>query len=58
MISDSPTGETVAVVGSGLIGASWTAFFLAHGVTVRAWDPNPEALRTLRGRVRVAMLTC
>ena len=55
MISKSPTIETVAVVGSGLIGASWAAFFLAHGMTVRAWDPNPEALRTLRGRVRVAM---
>jgi carnitine 3-dehydrogenase len=55
MISSSPTCETVAVVGSGLIGASWIALFLAHGMTVRAWDPNPEALQTLRARVRVAM---
>jgi carnitine 3-dehydrogenase len=55
MISSSPTSETVAVVGSGLIGASWAALFLAHGMTVRAWDPNPEALRTLRARVRVAV---
>jgi len=47
--------ETVAVVGSGLIGASWAALFLAHGMTVRAWDPNPEALETLRGRVRLAV---
>ena len=55
MISSSPTSETVAVVGSGLIGASWAALFLAHGMTVRAWDQNPEALRTLRARVRVAV---
>ena len=55
MISSSPTNETVAVVGSGLIGASWAALFLAHGMTVRAWDPNPEALQTLRARVRVAV---
>jgi carnitine 3-dehydrogenase len=55
MITSSPTSETVAVVGSGLIGASWAALFLAHGMTVRAWDPNPEALRTLRARVRAAV---
>jgi carnitine 3-dehydrogenase len=55
MISSSPTSETVAVVGSGLIGASWIALFLAQGMTVHAWDPNPEALQTLRARVRVAM---
>jgi hypothetical protein len=55
MISSSPSSETVAVVGSGLVGASWIALFLAHGMTVHAWDPNPEALQTLRARVRVAV---
>jgi carnitine 3-dehydrogenase len=54
MVSNSPPNETVAIVGSGLIGASWSALFLAHGMTVQAWDPNPEALKTLRARVRVA----
>jgi ketoreductase RED1 len=26
--------STVAVIGAGVIGASWTAVFLAHGLTV------------------------
>jgi 3-hydroxyacyl-CoA dehydrogenase len=33
----------IAVVGGGLIGASWTALFLAHGHNVIAWDPNEVA---------------
>jgi carnitine 3-dehydrogenase len=53
--SNGQPPETVAVVGSGLIGASWTALFLAHGVDVRAWDPNLETLRTLHSRVRSPM---
>ena len=35
--------RTVAVLGTGTIGASWTALFLAHGLHVRAWDPAPDA---------------
>jgi 3-hydroxyacyl-CoA dehydrogenase len=37
-----PEGEmprSVAVIGTGLIGAGWAALFLARGLTVRAWDP-------------------
>jgi 3-hydroxyacyl-CoA dehydrogenase len=30
----------MAVLGCGLIGASWTALFLAHGHDVAAWDPD------------------
>ncbi len=33
------TNETVAIIGAGTIGASWTAYFLAHGSDVRVWDP-------------------
>jgi carnitine 3-dehydrogenase len=33
--------ETVAVVGTGLIGSSWAAYFLANGLAVRAFDPAP-----------------
>jgi len=29
----------IAIVGGGLIGASWAALFLAHGAKVVAWDP-------------------
>lgn len=34
---------TVAVLGCGLIGASWAALFLRAGHDVRAWDPNSDA---------------
>ena len=34
--------ETVAVIGSGTIGASWASYFLAQGCSVRIWDPDPN----------------
>lgn len=40
--------RTVAVVGCGTIGASWAALFLAHGLDVRASDPDPRAEGRLR----------
>jgi carnitine 3-dehydrogenase len=41
----------VAVVGTGVIGASWTAHFLAHGIDVIATDPSPGAELRLRSDV-------
>src|SRR4051812_39568520 len=41
----------VAVVGSGVIGASWAAYFLARGLRVTATDPTPDA----EGRLRAAV---
>ena len=38
----------VAVVGTGTIGMSWAAAFLAHGLEVTASDPAPEAETRLR----------
>jgi carnitine 3-dehydrogenase len=38
----------VAVVGTGTIGGSWTANFLARGLEVRASDPAPDAEARLR----------
>jgi carnitine 3-dehydrogenase len=35
--------RTVAVIGAGAIGSSWTALALAHGLDVRAADPAPQA---------------
>ena len=35
--------QRVAVLGAGTIGASWTALFLAKGLTVAVQDPNPAA---------------
>jgi carnitine 3-dehydrogenase len=40
-----------AVIGTGVIGASWTALFLAHGLDVVASDPAPDAERRLRAAV-------
>jgi carnitine 3-dehydrogenase len=41
----------VAVVGTGVIGASWTTLFLAHGHEVVATDPAPDAEERLRAAV-------
>lgn len=38
----------VAVVGTGVIGASWVAYFLAQGLDVSATDPMPDAEQKLR----------
>lgn len=35
--------ETIGVVGAGAIGGSWVALALAHGLTVRAADPDADA---------------
>src|SRR6478736_8543908 len=43
--------KQVAVVGTGLIGSSWTALFLARGLSVSATDPAPQAERELRAYV-------
>ncbi|UKZ64205.1 uncharacterized protein TrAtP1_005426 [Trichoderma atroviride] len=39
--------RTVGVVGTGVIGASWTGLFLAHGLKVIVSDPAPGAERGL-----------
>src|ERR1039458_4405501 len=38
-----PSIRRIAVVGAGTIGASWTAYFLAHGLDVTVSDPAPSA---------------
>ncbi|HJU17623.1 MAG TPA: 3-hydroxyacyl-CoA dehydrogenase NAD-binding domain-containing protein [Stellaceae bacterium] len=38
----------VAVIGTGTIGASWAAFFLARGLFVAASDPAPQAESAMR----------
>jgi carnitine 3-dehydrogenase len=43
--------RSVAVVGTGVIGASWAAYFLAHGLAVRATDPAPGARERLAAAV-------
>jgi len=43
--------ERVAVIGAGVIGASWAAYFLARGFTVTVSDPDPAAEAKLRAAV-------
>src|ERR1700749_1981720 len=40
--------QNVAIVGTGVIGASWAALYLARGLNVTATDPAPNAEANLR----------
>jgi len=42
----------VTVVGAGVIGASWTALFLAHGLSVVVNDPRPDVETIVRDYIR------
>jgi len=45
---------SVAVIGTGSVGASWASLFLAHGMTVVAHDPAPGAEERARDFVAKA----
>jgi signal transduction histidine kinase len=47
MSADKPI-RRIAIVGTGVIGASWAALFLANGLEVIATDPAPKAEENLR----------
>jgi carnitine 3-dehydrogenase len=47
----------IAIVGTGVIGASWAAYYLARGFTVVATDPAPNAEGALRRYVDEAWET-
>ena len=40
--------QNIAIVGTGVIGASWAALYLARGLNVMATDPAPNAEANLR----------
>jgi len=48
---DPNTIDRVGVIGAGTIGASWTALFLARGMTVKVFDPSPEGETMVRDYV-------
>src|ERR1700747_1273309 len=48
------TVQRIAIVGTGTIGASWAAHYLAHGFDVTATDPAPGAESALRSYVESA----
>ena len=43
--------KTLAIIGTGVIGAGWAARALAHGLDVAAWDPSPTAETKLRASI-------
>lgn len=45
---DAPAVRSVALIGAGLIGASWAAYFIAKGLKVTVFDPSPDAADVLR----------
>src|SRR6202140_3917847 len=47
----------IAIIGTGVIGASWTALFLAKGLEVVATDPAPNAEAALKRFVKAAWPT-
>src|ERR1700689_3258660 len=46
--------RNVAIVGTGVIGASWAALYLARGLNVTATDPAPDAEASLRRYIDAA----
>src|ERR1700690_1615254 len=46
--------RNVAIVGTGVIGASWAALYLARGLNVTATDPAPDAEANLRRYIDAA----
>src|SRR5262245_17493575 len=50
MSFDKPI-RRIAIVGTGVIGASWAAQYLARGLDVDATDPGPNAEESLRNYV-------
>jgi ketoreductase RED1 len=47
----------VAIIGAGVIGASWTAVFLAHGLTVVVNDPRDDIEALVDDYIRKASVT-
>jgi 3-hydroxyacyl-CoA dehydrogenase len=54
---DHASVRTIAVIGAGLIGASWAAYFLSRGFAVRATDTRPDGEQFLRAFVDQAWPT-
>jgi len=53
-MTDTKPIRRVTIIGTGVIGASWTALYLARGLQVVATDPGPNAEAALRKFVETA----
>ncbi len=49
-----PDIEQTAILGAGVIGASWAALFLASGRSVTVFDPEPDAETSVRSDIETA----
>ncbi|WP_084579172.1 3-hydroxyacyl-CoA dehydrogenase NAD-binding domain-containing protein [Sphingomonas azotifigens] len=49
------TGKTAAVIGGGVVGASWAALFAAHGLQVVISDPDPDIERKAMAMIAAAI---
>ena len=54
---DRASVRTIAVVGAGIVGASWAAYFLARGFAVRANDARADGEAFVRDYVAKAWPT-
>src|SRR5258706_16094748 len=53
-MTDTKPIRRIAIIGTGVIGASWTALYLAKGLRVIATDVAPNAEAALRQFVKAA----
>src|ERR1700751_3100306 len=53
-MTDTKPIRRIAIIGTGVIGASWTALYLARGLQVVATDPAPNAEAALKKFVETA----
>jgi 3-hydroxyacyl-CoA dehydrogenase len=53
-MTDTKPIRRIAIIGTGVIGASWTSLFLARGLQVVATDPAPNAEAALKKFVEAA----
>ena len=51
-VDAQPRYREATVVGGGVIGVSWTALFLAHGLAVTVVDPLPDIAERVRAGLR------
>ena len=49
--------KIVSIIGTGVIGAGWTARFIANGYHVQAFDPSPRSLKKLKTDVKKALIS-
>src|SRR5258705_13129270 len=54
-MTDTKPIRRIAIIGTGVIGASWSSLFLAKGLQVGATDPSPNAEVALRKFVETTL---